>query len=138
MAKKKATDHIEENVPKGFRSFKTDTRKFYELRQGQSIAGVFLGVRTVRIKDKRTKLPKDIQVYRIRQEDDSIESVGGRAMLDQQFHDAIDELYGGNPEAARGARIIINRGEDKRTSDNNPMGTYELLLEDPKQVEDEN
>jgi hypothetical protein len=134
MAKKKGIETSGAEVRAGFRSFKRDSGKFYELNEGESLEGVILGIRLQFIKDKRTKQPKEIQVYKIRQEDGAIVNLAGRLLLDQQFADARDEMFGGSFDNLRGLKVIINRGEDTETGEGNPMGTYELMIEDPDQV----
>ena len=113
----------------GFRSFKNDGSGFAELKEGESITGIFLGRRKQVIKDRRTKQPKEIWVYRLLPKDGgSIIKVGGRALLDSMYEDMIDEMFGSNEEAAKGVEMIINRGDNVKTGDNNPMGTYEILV----------
>lgn len=131
MAKRKGvSESTASEVKAGFRSFSSDTTGFYELNEGDSIEGIFINRRKQTIKDRRTKAMKDIWVYRIRTEEGII-NLGGRALLDRQFEDALDDMFGGNLEALKGKRVQINRGEDGQTGDGNPIGQYELLIEDP-------
>lgn len=133
MAEKEKTKQPNE-PPKGFKSFKRDL-KFYELKPGQQIKGILVSARQQSIRDTRTKQMKTIWVYRIRLDDTGqTVQVGGRAILDQQFFDAADDLCGGNMDALRNVPVIINRGEDTRTRDDNPMGTYEVLMGDIPEI----
>lgn len=136
MAKGKGQGNLNEPVqpPKGFKAYASDSGKFYELNPGESVSGVFLGLRRATIKDRRTHQMKEINVYRIRQDDETVVNLGGRTLLDRQFADAIDDMYLGEADKARGVRIIINRLPDSRTADNNPLGMYQLFLQDPSQV----
>jgi len=118
----------QQQPPKGFRSFKRDL-KFYDIKEGAQIKGTLVSCRQQEIQDQRTKRPKTIWVYRIRLDDtDHTVQIGGRALLDQQFQDAADDMSGGDMTALRNIPVIINRGRDEVTRDGNPMGTYELLM----------
>lgn len=124
-------------VEKGFRSFRADTTGFYELNEGETLKGVFLGRRQATIKDKRTKAMKEIWVYRLRDEEGKIINLGGRSLLDRAYDDMVDEAFGSSESGVKGLRMQINRGENSKTSEGNPMGTYEILIEDPDQAHDE-
>lgn len=118
----------EQTAPKGFKSFKRDL-KFYELKPNTQLKGTLVSARQQTIRDTRSKKEKQIWVYRIKLEnEDRTIQLGGREMLDQQFHDAADDLCGGDMDSLRGVPVIINRGDDTTTRDGNPMGTYELMV----------
>jgi len=130
MARQRSSEPSTASVRSGFRSFKTEESGFKELNPGESIEGVFVSRRRQTIKDTRTKAPKDIWVYRVRTDTEGIVNIGGRAMLDRQFEDIVDDMFAGSENAIKGLRIVINRGDDKKTRDGNPIGSYEVLIED--------
>ena len=117
----------------GFKSFKSESGSFHELKELDEIEGILIAVRQQRIRDKRTKLPKDILVYRIQLDSGELISLGGRTMLDKQMLDACDSMFGGDWNAMKGAEVVISRGEDVKTSEGNPLGTYEVLIRDSRE-----
>jgi hypothetical protein len=131
MAQKKQTTKSDfanafSEPAKGFRRF--EKQEFYELSANETLAGTFVSARTQTIQDRKTKTPKDIMVYRIKTDDGKIVALGGRAMLDSQFHEAVDDMFAGNWDAMRGRRIIIERGDDSQTGEGNRLGTYQLMV----------
>jgi len=134
-------DAIGRNIK--FRSFKNDGKGFDDLEQGEEITGILLGVRDQEIKDKRTKQLKMIRVYSIRVGDGEsaiTKKIGSRALLDGLFDDIMDEhggvvvmnnrYEGPGMDFIKGKMVRFIRGENRKTADNNPMGTYEIQVED--------
>ena len=121
-----------------FRSFKNDGKGFDDLEPGQEIVGVFVSVRDHEITDTRTKARKHIRVYSIRTADDSVKKIGSRSILDRVFDDVMDENGGYTVENKRYSGPGINwlsgrvvkfvRGEDMKTREGNPLGTYEIQV----------
>jgi hypothetical protein len=123
-----------------FKSYKNDGSGFDEFAEGDEIMGVLLSIRDHAIKDKRTKLPKDIRVYSIRTADGSVKKIGGRTILDRMFDDIMDEnggyevlnrrYSGPGYEYLQNRVVKLNRGDDSETSEGNPLGTYEVAVEE--------
>lgn len=124
-----------------FKSYKADGSGFDDLEEGQEIIGVFVSVRQQHIKDKRTKQQKPIRVYSIRVEDGSTKKIGSRTLLDRMFDDVMDEHGGMTADPMgrytgpgidwiKGRVVKFVRGDDTKTADDNPMGTYEILVEE--------
>lgn len=124
-----------------FRTFKNDGTGLDELKENSSIQGVFISVKDQEITDRRTKLRKHIRVYAIRLDSGKIAKVGSRALLDGIFDDIMDENGGydviNNRYSGPGIKWIQGkivkfvRGADTKSKlDGNPMGTYEILVED--------
>ena len=128
---------IEDDIK--FRSYKNDGKGFAELHEGGQIMGVLVAIRDQSIRDRRTRETKTIRVYSIRS-DDGLLKLGSRALLDRVFDDIMDEHGGYQVENKRytgpGIEWIQNRmvkfirGEDVETGEGNPMGTYEILVEE--------
>src|SRR5438105_1622403 len=144
MAKKPqpTIGEMKDSFAKGvrFRSYKNDGKGFHELNEATEVTGVLVSVRDHEITDKRTKLRKAIRVYSIRTADNELLRIGSRALLDRLFDDILDEHGGYTVENKRyvGPAMdwILNkvvrfiRGEDTKTGDGNPMGTYEIQVEE--------
>ena len=87
----------------------------------------------MKIIDRRTKAEKEILVFKLRNgETDEIYKVAAGAMLVHAWEDIVDELGNGDESTTnqklRGEDMSIIRGEDTRTAENNPMGTYEIVF----------
>jgi hypothetical protein len=143
MAKEKAkASDVEKEFTEDvrFRVYKNDGSGFDDFKQGQTITGVLVSIREHGITDKRTKQPKDIRVYSIRMEGDVMCRIGGRTILDRMFDDIMDEhggfvvtnrRYSGPGYDFLKDRVVrLERGEDTRTSDKNPLGTYSVGVEE--------
>lgn len=128
--RKEGTEASAGTVRAGFRTFASNDAGFKELNPGDSISGVFVSRRKQIIRDSRTRSPKEILVYRLRTDEDGIVNIGGRTMLDRQFEDILDDMFLGRLDDMKGLRLVINRGSDSRTRDGNPIGQYEILVED--------
>ena len=130
MAKPKDESNSAPQV--GGRSFKADTGKFDSIVAGESITGMFIGAKDQEIMDQRTRQPKTLFVLKLRGEGDRIIKLPCAAMLRQTWDDIVDEYGEGDEQKAiaylRGRKMTINRGQDVRTKDNNPMGTYEIIV----------
>jgi hypothetical protein len=124
-----------------YRSYKNDGKGFDTLDEGQEIQGILVSIRDHEITDTRTRERKTIRVYAIRNNDfDTTLKIGGRAILDRIFDDIMDEhggytvesgrYRGPGYEAIKDKAIRIARGKDTRTAQKNPMGTYEVGVED--------
>ena len=123
-----------------FKSYKNDGSGFDEFNEGQEITGILVSIRDHQITDKRTKKPKDIRVYSVRVGDGSVMKIGGRTLLDRMFDDIMDENGGFVVENRRysgpgydylqNRAIKLNRGDDSETSEGNPLGTYEIGIEE--------
>lgn len=150
MAKQKTNESgsLAEELGKDvrFKSFKnTGKGDFYKLKAGDSVTGVFISLRMRKIKDRRTKLPKQIRVYALRMADGNIIKIGTRALLDSCFDDVMDEhggmelmetqFQGKGIDWITNRVIKINRGEDTETTEGDEMGTYEILVEEDEEKE---
>jgi hypothetical protein len=123
-----------------FRSYKNDGKGFDEFHEGDEIVGILVSIRDHQITDRRTNLPKEIRVYSIRTDDGTVKKVGGRALLDRLVDDIMDEYGGFIVENRRysgqgyvyiqNRAIKIVRGDDSQTHDGNPLGTYEVAIEE--------
>jgi hypothetical protein len=123
-----------------FRKYKNDGAGFDKLEESDEITGVLVSIRDHQITDKRTKQLKDIRVYGIRTGDGTVKKIGGRALLDRMFDDIMDEnggydvtnrrYSGPGYDAIKDKVIKINRGEDTTTSGGDPLGTYEISIEE--------
>jgi hypothetical protein len=123
-----------------FRSYKNDGSGFDEFNEGDEIQGILVSIRDHQITDKRTKKPKDIRVYSIRVGDGTVKKIGGRSLLDRMFDDIMDEnggfavenrrYSGAGYEYVQNRAIKLNRGDDTKTSEGNPLGTYEIGIEE--------
>lgn len=123
-----------------FKSYKNDGSGFDKLEEGDEIIGVLVSIRDHSITDTRTKKPKDIRVYSIRTPDGSVKKIGGRTILDRMFDDILDEnggfdvqnhrYTGPGYDAIKDKIVKINRGDDTETRDKNPLGTYEVAIEE--------
>lgn len=122
-----------------FKTYKNDGKGFSELNAGEEITGVFLGVTEMEIKDKRTKELKSIRVYRL-MTDQGLVKIGARALLDSTFDDIVEEHGGFRKEGKyyqgpgidylKNRLVRFVRGADTKTSEKNPMGTYEIQVEE--------
>lgn len=127
-----------------FKSYKNEGKSdFAKIKPGDSITGVFISLRMRKIKDRRTKMPKDIRVYALRTAESGVVKIGSRALLDSCFDDIMDD-HGGmelieNQFGGPGIKwitnrvITINRGDDTETSEGDEMGTYEILVEEEEE-----
>jgi hypothetical protein len=123
-----------------FRSYKNDGAGFDKLEEADIITGVLVSIRDHQITDKRTKAPKDIRVYSIRVEDGSVKKIGGRTILDRMFDDIMDEnggfivenrrYSGPGYDYAKDRMVRIERGDDTETGEGNPLGTYQVDIEE--------
>jgi hypothetical protein len=123
-----------------FKSYKNDGSGFDDFEIEQEIIGVLVSIRDHSITDRRTKKPKDIRVYSIRIPDGTVLKIGGRTILDRLFDDIMDENGGFDVQNRRytgtgydylkDKAIKMNRGKDTRTGDGNPLGTYEVAVEE--------
>ena len=123
-----------------FKSYKNDGQGFDDFEENQEILGTLLSIRDHNITDRRTRLPKDVRVYSIRMADGSVKRIGGRTILDRMFDDIMDENGGYTVENRRydgpgykyvqGRIVKLNRGQDTETADGNPLGTYEVHVEE--------
>lgn len=131
MAEKEKPPKPPTDTPTKGRSFKADTAKFDSLAIGESLTGIFMGVKDVEITDTRTRQPKTLFVIKLRA-NDKVLRVPCAAMLMQTWEELVDEYGNGNQEAAirslHGRTLTINRGLDTRTRDGNQMGTYEIIV----------
>jgi len=121
--------------PPGGRTFRPDTGKLLSLEKGEEVRGVFIGVQNVTIKDKRTKLPKELFVLKLRDETtNEIQKLPCAAMMLHAWGDIVDEYGNGDEPAAiqqlRNKVFVINRGDDMKTTDGNQMGTYSVTIID--------
>jgi hypothetical protein len=144
MPRKPSSDNLQESFAGDtrFKSYKnTGKGDFTKLVEGEEVVGVFLSLRLRNIKDRRTKLPKQIRVYSFRGADGLIFKVGSRALLDSCFDDIMDEHGGMNLKdnvqyTGAGIDWITNRtvkiirGTDTETTEGDDMGTYEILVEE--------
>lgn len=122
-----------------YQSYKNDGKGFDELNEGQHIEGILVSIRDHEITDTRTRQRKSIRVYSIRT-GEIVLKIGGRAILDRIFDDIMDEkggytvetgrYKGPGYEAIRDKAIRIDRGQDTKTQQKNPMGTYEVGIEE--------
>lgn len=120
--------------PPSGRTFKAETGKFDSLVVGQSITGIFMGAKDTEITDTRTRQPKTLFILKLRDESDKVLRVPCAAMLLQTWEELVDAYGNGNQETAirmlHGRKLTINRGPDMKTKENNPMGTYEIIVHD--------
>lgn len=136
MAVKRPTEQI--TTPR-FRSYKNDGKGFDLLEANDEITGTFIQVRDREIRDRRTKEPKTIRVYSL-MTDRGLLKIGSRALLDGVFDDILDEhggytkngehYVGPGIDWLRNRLVRFTRGSDTKTSDGNPMGTYEIQVEE--------
>lgn len=128
----KQTEKTESNpeqkreLPKGARSFANHGDGLTTFVEGEEIRGRFLGMREKQITDKRTREKKNIRVYSIQLQNGSVAKIGSRALLDGAFDDTVDGV--GGLEKLIGQEVSFIRGEDKKTSGGDPMGTYEIIV----------
>lgn len=121
-----------------FKSYKNDGSGFDDLQPNTEIIGVFVSVRDHEITDRRTKARKPIRVYSIRSAEGQVLKIGSRSILDRVFDDLMDENGGYTVENKRyagpgilyiqGRVVKFIRGEDTKTHENNPLGTYEIQV----------
>jgi len=124
-----------EELKAGGKSFRPDTSKFRTLKPGETFTGIFVGAGTTEIMDRRTRLRKELFVLRIRDEaSEKVEKFPCAAMMLRGWEDIADEYGGGDTDATiqalRGRHLSIIRGDDAKTADSNPMGTYEFVIFD--------
>lgn len=122
-----------------FKSYKADSRGFDELEPGGEVTGILLSIRDQTIKDKRTNVMKNVRVYAI-QTADEVVRISGRTLLDRMADDIMDEHGGYAVEHQRYSgpgydwftkrAVKFLRGDDMRTGEGNPLGTYEILVEE--------
>jgi hypothetical protein len=122
-----------------FKSYKNDGKGFDDFEEGQEITGVLLSLRDHNIMDRRTKLPKDIRVYSIRTEIGTLR-IGGRTILDRMADEIMDEnggftvdnrrYTGAGYDWLKGRMVRLIRGDDSKTGEGNPLGTYEIQVEE--------
>lgn len=131
MAKSKGSDNPSQQTH--VRSFKPDTSRFRTLQPGEEFTGVFVGAGHTEIRDKRTRALKTLFVLRIRDEEtDKVEKFPCAAMMLRAWEDICDEYGNGDTDATiqqlRNRRMTISRGENMKTADSNPMGSYEFQI----------
>ncbi len=122
-----------------FKSYKSDSAGFDELDEGGEITGILVSIRDQQLKDKRTKQLKTVRVYSIRT-DEGQKRISGRTLLDRMADDIMDEHGGYSVENNRysgpgydwfcNRAVKFLRGDDTRTGEGNPLGTYEILVEE--------
>jgi hypothetical protein len=135
MAKSKQQPGEPGEVKAGGKSFRPDTSKFRTMKPGETFTGIFVSAGHTEIMDRRTKQRKSLFVLRIRDEEsDRVEKFPCAAMMLRAWEDITDEYGGGDPDATisalRGKHISIERGDDAKTADSNPMGTYTVTVFD--------
>jgi hypothetical protein len=127
-----------------FRTYKNDGQGFDDFEEGQEIIGVLVSMRDHQITDNRTHELKDIRVYSIRVAveggGDQTLKIGGRTILDRMFDEIMDEhggyvienrqYKGAGYDYLKNRLLKLNRGEDTRTAKGNPLGTYEIAVEE--------
>jgi len=123
-----------------FKSYRNDGKGFDEFNEGDEIVGILVSIRDHPITDQRSGDPKDIRVYSIRISDGTVLKIGGRTILDRMFDDIMDEnggymvdnrRYSGKGyEYLQNRAIKMVRGDDTRTRNKNPLGTYEVMVEE--------
>lgn len=118
--------------PKGGKSFKPETGKFDTLKEKESVTGTFMGAKHQTITDRRTKMPKQIFVLKLRDDTENVLKIPAAAMMLQAWEDLVDEYGNGDENQAitrlRGVKMTLNRGEDSRTKDGNVLGSYEIIV----------
>lgn len=113
-------------LPKGARSFARRGEGLTPFVEGEEIRGKFVYMKTVEIKDRRTKERKSIRVYCLELENGDMARIGSRSLLDDAF-DEVESAYHGM-ENLVGKSMSFIRGEDVQTGDDNPLGTYEIIV----------
>jgi hypothetical protein len=122
-----------------FRSYKNDGKGFDDFEEGEQIEGILLSIRDHEIRDTRTKQLKDIRVYAIKAGETTLK-IGGRTILDRMCDEIMDEnggfqvdnkrYTGAGYDWLKGRAVRFIRGEDGQTREGNPLGTYEIQVEE--------
>ena len=132
MAKK----NQQEALPANARKFGGELGKFDPINPGEEIKGIFMNASKTTITDRRTKAPKEIMVYKLRdlQSSDRVYKVAGATMLDRAWEDVVDEYGNSDHETTiktlRGKTMSIVRGQDGETFEGNRLGSYEIIIWD--------
>lgn len=94
---------------------------FFKMDENDHFVGAYTGVpRTMEILDKKTKLRKTVRVWDFLRSDGEVVALSGRAMLDRAMDVAIDAMG----TDVDGEIFLVERDENERTGDGNPMGIY--------------
>lgn len=113
-------------LPKGAKRFARTGDGLTKFVEGEEIRGIFMSMTEKTITDRRTKDAKSIRIYTLKLQDGSTARIGSRRLLDDAFDEMVTEL--GGEEKLRGKDLSFIRGADVETADNNPMGTYEIIV----------
>jgi hypothetical protein len=140
MAKKRSqTDELSEAMESDIKMKTYKQEAFTKFDEGDSFQGVLVSIRDHGMKDKRTKLPKEVRVYSIRLEDGMVR-ISGRTILNRLIDEIMDE-HGGfevvnrnysglGYEFIKNRLVRFERGDNTETVDGNVLGTYEVSVEE--------
>ncbi len=109
------------------KSFQGEMPPWAELKENESVIGIYQGYKMLTIKDNETGKDKDIRVYTFQDPVDEEKqfAVSGRSLLDVSFDMAWKSL--GGEEHMQGEAIGIERLADKRDGKKR-TGRYILTL----------
>jgi hypothetical protein len=116
-----------EPATKKGKSFKGEMPPWHELKEKDSVIGIYQGYKMLTIKDNETGKEKEIRVYQFRDVTDDTKrfAVSGRSLLDAAFDMAWESV--GGEERLQGETLAIERGEDTKTGKKR-IGNYELTI----------
>lgn len=129
MGKSKVSkmDALAEQFPQpssGVRSYKGELPPQAKVEVGDVVAGYFVAMKTITMKDQNTHEPKDVRVYTLRDKDGKKFAVLGRTMLDTAFDEVIERE--GGLETMQGMVVRIERAEDTKLKGGRTLGNYEI------------
>lgn len=122
-----------DSLPAGARRFSRRGEGFTSFEEGESIRGIFVGVKekSIRDRDKPGEM-KTIRIYSIKLSSGEMATIGSRTLLDDCFDDVCANV--GGWEKLVGKDVEFVRGKDVETEDykdgkfDNKLGTYDIIV----------
>ena len=110
--------------PSSARNYKGELPPQAKLDEGDAVAGFFVSMKTITIKDQNTREDKDVRVYTFSDKQDKKFAILGRTMLDHAFDDVAE--HEGGIEGMKGMIVRIERGEDTPLKGGRTLGNYAI------------